>query len=51
MSLDSALELLSFTPEVIEPIIQIGMGDAETIVKTTNVLPSPARHSTSKMTG
>jgi len=33
--LDSALELLTFTPEVIEPMIQIGMGDAETIVKTT----------------
>jgi hypothetical protein len=33
--LDSALELLTFTPEVIEPMIQIGLGDAQTIVTTT----------------
>lgn len=33
--LDSALELLTFTPEVIEPMIQTGMEDAQTIVTTT----------------
>ena len=33
--LDSSLELLTFTPEVIEPMIQTGMGDAHTIVTTT----------------
>jgi hypothetical protein len=28
-------DLLSFTPEIIQPMIDIGKGDADTIVKTT----------------
>lgn len=33
--LDSSLELLTFTPEVLIPMIQTGMDDAHTIVTTT----------------
>jgi hypothetical protein len=33
--LSSALDLLTFTPEIIDPMIQIGLDDATSIVTTT----------------